>query len=48
MKRLTAILALMLLLAVTATAREFAVSGPQGGLSMKISLPKGFDPARDS
>lgn len=47
MKRLLAITA-ALLLAVTAMAREFAVSGPQGGLSLKVSLPKGFDPARDS
>ena len=43
MKRLLAITA-ALLLAVTAMAREFAVSGPQGGLSLKVSLPKGFDP----
>ena len=33
-----------MIMAMTATAREFAVSGPQGGLSMKVSLPEGFDP----
>lgn len=29
-------------------AREYAVSGPQGGLSMKLTLPKGFEPGTDS
>lgn len=48
MKRIQTVIAAILLLAAPATAREYAVSGPQGGLSMKISLPKGFDPARDS
>jgi len=27
------------------TAREFEVRGPQGGLSMTVTLPNGFDPA---
>ena len=48
MKHLLPIIASLLLLAASATAREFAVSGPQGGLAMKVSLPKGFDPATDS
>ena len=48
MKRLLTIAAVLLFVAMTATAREFSVSGPQGGLSMKVSLPEGFDPARDS
>ena len=48
MKRILPIIASLLLLAAPATAREFAVSGPQGGLAMKVSLPKGFDPATDS
>lgn len=48
MRRLLTIAAVLLFVAMTATAREFSVSGPQGGLSMKVSLPKGFDPARDS
>ena len=48
MKRILPIIASLLLLAAPTTAREFAVSGPQGGLAMKVSLPKGFDPARDS
>ncbi len=48
MKHSLIILITTLLLAVPAPAREYAVSGPQGGLSMKICLPKGFDPAGDS
>lgn len=48
MKRLLLILAAVLLLAASASGREFAVSGPQGGLAMKVSLPKGFDTAKDS
>ena len=31
----------------TAASREYPVRGPQGGLSCKVSLPDGFDPARD-
>ena len=48
MKRLLTITAVLLFVAMTATAREFSVSGPQGGLSMKVCLPKGFDPTTDS
>ena len=47
MKR-TVILTIFLLLGLfPAMAREFAVSGPEGGLSMKVALPDGFDPATD-
>ena len=42
------ILLTALMLAVPAPAREYPVSGPQGGLSMKVCLPKGFDPTTDS
>ena len=34
----------LLLLSGTAQAREYEVSGPQGGLAMDITLPDGFDP----
>ncbi|MBQ5983903.1 MAG: alpha/beta fold hydrolase [Bacteroidales bacterium] len=30
-----------------AAAREFAVSGPEGGLAMKVALPDGFNPETD-
>ena len=33
----------LLLLSGTAQAREYEVSGPQGGLAMDITLPDGFD-----
>ena len=36
-------LALLLMLG-TAQAREYVVSGPQGGLAMDLTLPDGFDP----
>lgn len=48
MKHSLVMLLAALLLALPASAREFEVSGPQGGLSMKVCLPKGLDPARDS
>lgn len=48
MRRKLAFIAAMLLLAGSAAAREYAVSGHQGGLSMKVSLPKGFDTTKDS
>lgn len=34
--------------ATASAATPFQVSGPQGGLSMKVSLPEGFDSAKDS
>lgn len=27
-----------------AMAREYVVSGPEGGLAMKVALPEGFNP----
>lgn len=48
MNKILTIIAATLLLASTSAAREYAVSGPQGGLSMNLSLPKGFDTAKDS
>ena len=38
---------LSLLTALTLSAKEYDVRGPQGGLSYKISLPEGFDPHKD-
>ena len=29
------------------TAREYEVTGPEGGIAFRISLPEGFDPAKD-
>ena len=47
MKR-TVILTVILLLGLFPTmAREYVVSGPEGGLAMKVALPEGFDPAAD-
>ncbi|MCR5715160.1 MAG: alpha/beta fold hydrolase [Bacteroidales bacterium] len=51
-KRRFVFLALLSLLvavsAVTALSARSPVSGPQGRLSMKLTLPDGIDPARDS
>lgn len=47
MKRILAILFSFLLL-TSVSAREFEVSGPQGGLAMKVTLPDGFDKEKDS
>ena len=47
MKR-TVILTIILLLGLfPAMAREYVVSGPEGGLAMKVALPEGLDPAAD-
>lgn len=47
MKR-TVILTISLLLGLLPiTAREYAVSGPEGGLAMKVALPDGFDEKTD-
>ena len=48
MKPIYTIIAVLLLLASAASARESAVSGPQGRISMKLSLPDRFDTASDS
>ena len=48
MRRILTIIAFLMLLATAVSAKEYEVSGPQGGLSLKVSLPKGFNPATDS
>lgn len=48
MKRILYIITAILLIGSAASAREFAVHGPQGGLSMKLTLPEGFDPASEN
>ena len=35
---------LLVLITTAAGARDFKVHGPQGGIAMDITLPKGFDP----
>ena len=47
MKRLVILTVILFLGLLPAKAREYAVSGPEGGLAMKIALPDGFDPDRD-
>lgn len=47
MKRTITIFVLALLYS-SLTAREFEVRGPQGGLSMTLTLPKGFDKEADT
>lgn len=46
------ILSLSFLLAGTwgtvASARDYAIRGPQGGIAMELTLPERFDPQRDS
>ena len=37
----------VLLCLLPAKAREYAVSGPEGGLAMKVALPEGFNPATE-
>ncbi len=48
MKQLFTITVLALMFCLPVSARKFAVSGPQGGISMKLTLPKGFHPDKDS
>lgn len=43
MKRIITLAAFFIML-TTVSAREYKVHGPQGGLAMDITLPKGFDP----
>ena len=47
MKRIVFLTVILLLGLLPATAREYAVSGPEGGLAMKVALPEGFNPATD-
>ncbi|MBQ3881748.1 MAG: alpha/beta hydrolase [Bacteroidales bacterium] len=44
MKRIITIILISALAILSLPARAYVVRGPQGGLSMKISLPEGFDP----
>ena len=47
MKRILFSLFLSLVAALAISAREYEVSGPQGGLSFKLTLPEGFDIQQD-
>ena len=47
MKRIVFLTVILLVSLLPAGAREYEVSGPEGGLAMKIALPDGFDPDRD-
>ncbi len=42
-----ALVLLSALFILPAAARDYVVHGPQGGLAMKVTLPDGFDTARD-
>lgn len=43
MKRLLLIITILSISSITAVSREYEVHGPQGGLAMKVTLPKNFD-----
>ena len=43
MKRLILIFTILSISSISAISREYEVYGPQGGLAMKITLPKNFD-----
>ena len=43
MKRLILLITLLSISSITAVTREYEVYGPQGGLAMKVTLPKNFD-----
>ena len=47
MKRIVLLTVILLLGFLPAGAREYVVSGPEGGLAMKIALPDGFNPETD-
>lgn len=47
MKRILQFSVVLLLACCTATAREYRVRGPQGGLATVIRLPDGFNPSSD-
>ena len=47
MKRIVILTVILLLGLLPAGAREYAVSGPEGGLAMKVALPDGFNPDTD-
>ena len=47
MKRIVILTVILLLGLLPVQAREYAVSGPEGGLAMKVALPDGFNPQAD-
>ena len=47
MKRIVFLTVILLLGLFPAEAREYTVSGPEGGLAMKVALPEGFNPETD-
>ena len=47
MKRIVFLTVILLVGLLPAGAREYEVSGPEGGLAMKVALPDGFNPDRD-
>ena len=47
MRRIILTLVLSLAAALALPAKEYDIRGPQGGISYKISLPKGFNPQTD-
>ncbi|MBO7117923.1 MAG: alpha/beta fold hydrolase [Bacteroidales bacterium] len=47
MKRTLLCVALFFLSIISLAAQEYVIRGPEGGISFKISLPKGFDPEED-
>ncbi|MCR4860018.1 MAG: hypothetical protein K5910_05080 [Bacteroidales bacterium] len=47
MRRITVLFFLLAFLSAPVPAREYAVYGPQGGLSMALTLPQNFDPDSD-
>ena len=47
MKRLVILTVILFMGLLPAAAREYTVSGPEGGLAMKVALPEGFNPATD-
>ena len=47
MKRIVILTVILFLSLLPVKAREYPVSGPEGGLAMKIALPDGFDENMD-
>lgn len=47
MKRIVILTVILLLGLFSANAREYVVSGPEGGLALKVALPDGFDEKTD-
>ena len=47
MKRIVILTVILFLSLLPVKAREYPVSGPEGGLAMKVALPDGFDENMD-